>query len=429
MPEECDQAKSLELRSDGSASEIAPTSATRPVLSNLGTCTLCWALRLLVVSTACLAVSACGVIPRSGPTADAIMDAGRQEAPPFALIPIDDRVVTLLAQWHGPSLHGQFGDYRPAVDQRIGVGDSLVVTVWEAAAGGLFSTPVGDPRQPGSHSAIIPEQVVARDGSITVPYAGRVHVAGQTTPEVERVIVQRLAGKAIEPQALVTLEKNASNTVTVTGEVTAGARIPLGVRGDRLLDIIAAAGGIRVPARESFVDLTRGGRTVRVPFQALLTNPKENIFARPGDVLTVVQDPQTFTAVGATGRNAVVPFDQFRITLEEAVAKAGGLLDSAADPEGVFVLRYEPAAMASNYRNLSPALDKAGVVPVAYHINMREPTALFLQRRFAMRNKDIVFVSYSPITDMQKVLTIVNLVTQPVFSAAYAVTTASTVIK
>jgi polysaccharide export outer membrane protein len=357
------------------------------------------------------------------------MDAGRQEAPPFALIPIDDRVVTLLAQWHGPSLYGQFGDYRPAVDQRIGVGDSITVTVWEAAAGGLFSTPLSDSRQPGSHSAIIPEQVVARDGSITVPYAGRIHVAGQTPPQIEAVIVERLAGKAIEPQALVTLTKNISNTVTVTGEVTAGARIPLTVRGDRVLDVIAAAGGIRVPARESFIDLTRRGRTVRVPFQALLTNPKENIYVRPDDVLTVVQDLLTFTAVGATGRNAVVPFDQARITLEEAVAKAGGLIDNQANPEGVFVLRYEPAALASNYQNLSPALAKAGVVPVAYHINMREPTSLFLQRRFAMRNKDIVFVSFSPITDLQKVLTIVNLVTQPVFSAAYAVTTVTNVVK
>jgi polysaccharide export outer membrane protein len=319
--------------------------------------------------------------------------------------------------------------YRAPVDQTIGIGDSVVVTVWEAAAGGLFSTPVADPRQPGSHSAIIPEQVVARDGSITVPYAGRVHVAGKAPPEIERVIVDRLGGKAIEPQALVTLTKNVSNTVTVTGEVTAGARVPLSVRGDRLLDVIAAAGGIQVPARESFIDLSRGGRTVRVPFQALLSDPKENIYARPGDVLTVIQDPQTFTAVGATGRNAVVSFDHVRLTLEEAVAKAGGLLDQSADPEGVFVLRYEPAALAGNYETLSPALKKAGVVPVAYHINMRDPNSLFLERRFAMRNKDIVFVSYSPITDMQKVLTIVNLVTQPVFSAAYAVTTVSNVIK
>jgi polysaccharide export outer membrane protein len=406
-----------------------PINEARLVLSMVGKSTPCRALRGPLVLLACLALAGCGVIPRSGPSADSMIEAGRDEAPPFALVPIDDRVVTLLAQWHGPSLYGSFGDFRSPIEQRIGVGDSVVVTVWEAAAGGLFSTPVGDPRQPGSHSAIIPEQVVARDGSITVPYAGRVQVSGKTPPEIERVIVERLAGKAIEPQALVTLSKNVSNTVTVTGEVTAGARVPLSVRGDRLLDVVAAAGGIRAPAHETFIDLTRGSRTVRVPFQALLSNPKENIYARPGDVMTAVREPQTFTTVGATGRNAVVPFDQYRVTLEEAVAKSGGLLDSAADPEGVFVLRYEPTPLASNFHNPSPALRRAGLVPIAYHMNMRDPKSLFLQRRFVMRNKDIVFVSFSPITDMAKVLQIVNLVTQPLFSAAYAVTTAATVVK
>jgi polysaccharide export outer membrane protein len=382
-----------------------------------------------MVLNAALSLSACGVIPRSGPSADAIMEAGRQELPPFALVHIDDRVVSALAEWRIPTLFGHFGDYRPPSDQRIGIGDSIQVTVWEAAAGGLFSAPIADPRQPGSHSAIIPEQVVARDGSITVPYAGRVKVAGKTPPEVEQVIVERLTGKAIEPQALVTLTKNISNTVTVTGEVVNGARVPLSVRGDRLLDVIAAAGGIKAPARESFIDLTRGRKTLRVPFQTLLSDPKENIYARPGDVLTVVQDRLTFTAVGATGQNAVVPFDQTSVSLEEAVAKAGGILDERADPEGVFVLRYEPAALAQNYHTLSPALAEAGVIPVAYHINMREPTSLFLARRFPMRNKDILFVSNSPVTDMRKVLMIVNLVSQPIFSAAYAVATASNVLR
>ena len=41
-----------------------------------------------------------------------------------------------------------------------------------------------------------------------------------------------------------TISRNVSNTATVTGEVTAGARIPLTVKGDRVLDVISTAGGI-----------------------------------------------------------------------------------------------------------------------------------------------------------------------------------------
>jgi polysaccharide export outer membrane protein len=288
---------------------------------------------------------------------------------------------------------------------------------------------VNDLVQTGSHSAVIPDQEVARDGAITVPYAGRIPVLGRTAPELEHIIVERLTGKAIEPQALVTIAKNVSNTVTVTGDVTLGARIPLSPRGDRILDVIAAAGGIKAPVHESFIELSRGGRSLRVPMQALLTNPRENIYARSGDVLTVVRDKLTFTAIGATGKNAVIPFEEVSLTLEEAVAMAGGPLDDRADPEGVFVLRYEPVALVRSYPGISPNLLDKHIVPVAYHLNLRDPRSLFLERHFAMREKDILFISNSPVNDFQKVLMIVNLVTQPVFSAAYAVETVATVVK
>ncbi len=102
---------------------------------------------------------------------------------------------------------------------------------------------------------------------MTVPYAGRIQVAGRTQQDVEAVIVERLRGKAIEPQALVNVSRNISNPATVTGEVTQGARVPLTLRGDRVMDVIAAAGGFRSPVHETFVSLTRGDRTARAEFR------------------------------------------------------------------------------------------------------------------------------------------------------------------
>src|SRR5262249_43051112 len=129
------------------------------------------------------------------------------------------------------------------------------VTIWEAGPGGLFSSaaPISQ-LAPGSRTATIPEQVVARDGTIGVPYAGRLRVLGLKPEDVESAIVQRLKGKAIEPQAVVAVTRNVSNTVSVTGEVTNGARVPLTVRGDRVLDVIAAAGGLHIPANEASFD-------------------------------------------------------------------------------------------------------------------------------------------------------------------------------
>ena len=363
-------------------------------------------------------LSACSSVPSAGPSRDAVFDAAGRTDAPFALVEINETVINALAHWPGPSLFARFGDYRGAVEQRIGIGDSVSVTIYEAAAGGLFSNPSTSPMSPGARTAVIPEQVVARDGSITVPYAGRVSVVGKTPPEVEAAIVERLEGKAIEPQAIVTLSKSLGSSVTLNGEISLGSRVPLNTRGDRLLDVIATGGGTHVPVEETFLELSRGNRTARVPMQALLADPRENIFARPGDTLTIIRYPLTFTAVGATLKNAVVPFQASSLSLAEAVAKAGGLIDERADPEGVFVLRYEAAGLAREYP-LPAAFRHQALVPVAYHINMREPGSLLLSRRFQIHDKDILFVSNSPVNELAKVLAVVNLVASPVYSAAY----------
>lgn len=367
------------------------------------------------------ALAGCGITPAAGPTRDAMVQSvyspAEEGAPPFAWVEINSQSLNLLARRAPPTLRGFFGDGRAPASQTIGVGDTIQITVWEAAAGGLFSAGDGGNVSPGSRSAAIPEQTVGRDGSVTVPYAGRIQVAGRTQQQVEAAIVERLRGKAIEPQALVNVTRNVSNTATVTGEVANGARVPLSLRGDRVLDVIAAAGGYRSPVHETFISLTRGNRTARAPLQALLSSPSENIFVRPGDILTVESRPQTFTVAGATGNNTVVPFDARGITLEEAIGKAGGLEDNRADPDGVFIFRYEPVSLVRDFPNVAPSLLTQQLVPVAYHLNMRDPTALFAARRFPIYDKDILYVANSPLADIGKVMQVVQTISQPASQA------------
>jgi polysaccharide biosynthesis/export protein len=356
-----------------------------------------------------LLVAGCDGLPGSGPSASDITKASRPSPAGetrFALVDVDARITGLMEGWSATSLQGTFGQQRPVATRAIGVGDFVQVVIWEAAAGGLFSAPVTDRAGPGSRTASIPEQAVGPDGAITVPYAGRVRVVGRTPDEVEGEIVRALTGKAIEPQALVTVTKNVANTVTVVGEVTSGARVPLTARGDRLLDVIATAGGTRAPAYETFITLVRDGRSVRIPMQAILTDPSENVFMRPGDVVSVAREPQTFTAAGATGANAVVPFDAIGISLDQAIGRAGGLNDNRADPAGVFVIRYE---RPQDYDQLGLTRPQSGTtpqIPVIYRVNLRDPNGFFMARRFPVRNKDIVFVSNASLMDLQKVMTI-----------------------
>jgi polysaccharide export outer membrane protein len=334
------------------------------------------------------------------------------------LIDIDARVTALAAAQPRDSFQRVFPGRAPAPDLKIGIGDSVIVTIYEAAAGGLFSASLADrSATAGARTAVIPEQVVARDGTIAVPYAGRVRVVGLRPAEVERTIVNALNGKAIEPQAVVTISRNVSNTVTVSGEVTSGALVPLSPKGQRLLEVIAAAGGLRAPASETFIRLTRNNRTVSLAYNAILSNPAENIYVQPDDVITVVREPQTFTAFGSTGRNATVPFESATLTLEEAIAKAGGLLDYRADPAGIFLLRFEPVAFVHALvpeRELPPG----NVMPVIYRLNLREANSFFLARAFVVKDKDILYVANAPTDPVQKFLGLVGQITAPVISGA-----------
>jgi polysaccharide export outer membrane protein len=371
---------------------------------------------------ACLA-SGCTYLPASGPTSRAIVDGADVTTPQgvyarYELVDVDPAIIEALRSRPLDSLLAAFGDYRPSAEPLIGVGDSVAIQVWEAGSGGLFSGPlVADRFSAGSKSAQIPEQVVSRDGAISVPYAGRIQVAGRRPQDVQVLIENELAGKAIQPQVLVTVSKPISQSVTVTGEVTSGARIPLSGKGDRLLDVIASVGGVRGAVSETYVRLSRGPTTVTVPMTAVVSNPRENIFMRPNDVLTLVKDPQTYMALGALGNATELQFSAEGITLAQGLARARGLSDFQADAEGVFLFRFEPNTLVRRLRPGSPMLTTK-LVPVVYRFNMRDPNGLFLAQAFRMRNRDVLYVSNAPFTEVQKVLSVFSTVASPVTAAA-----------
>jgi polysaccharide export outer membrane protein len=375
--------------------------------------------RTLILAVASV-LTGCSALPASGPLSS---EVASQESVPgalggFVLVDVDERVASITASQPHESFKRVFTTGRPPPDLRIGVSDSVVVTIWEAAAGGLFSAaPSATGISAGSRTATLPEQIVARDGTIEVPYAGRIKVAGLTPAQVEQEIVNALAHKAIEPQVVVTISKNLSNTVTVGGEVNGGTplgqRVPLTTKGDRILDVIAAAGGMRIPSTDAFIRLTRGRLTVSLAYNAILAHPEENIYTVPGDVITVVRDPQTFTAFGGTGRNAQVPFDAAGITLEEAIAKAGGLLDYRADPAGIFLLRFEPTGLVAQILPSRQLPSQGDIVPVVYRLNLRDANSFFLARSFPMRDKDMLYVANSASDPLQKALGLFGTIMAP----------------
>jgi len=371
------------------------------------------------VAVTCLA--GCSTIPTAGPTTSQVLDQAAKNPRRFDMVEIDRRVISVLASQPRPSLLDQIEPDGKPPSPTIAIGDTVTVSIWQAPNAAALAptqmTPVNQAGPSGLVESSLPIQVVSADGAISVPYAGRVLAAGRTPFEVQNTIEQRLAEKFIEPQALVTVTKTVSNSVTVSGEEVAGERIPLSVGGDRLLDVIASAGGSKSPVYDTSILISRNGRTATIPMTTLVSDPQENIYAWPGDVITLEQAPKTFLVFGATSTNSQVPFGAARLDLAQAIAKAGGLLDLRADPEGVFLFRFEPPKVVNGLGIPDLANQStAGDSPVLYHLNLRQVDGYFLAERFPIRDNDIIYVANASLTELQKFFTAIGSITGPVIS-------------
>jgi polysaccharide biosynthesis/export protein len=374
----------------------------------------------------------CSGLPSAGPTTTEVFNQAQKNGQVrFSLVEVDNGVVDALAKRRvvGPS--SVFARYKKPPSPTIGVGDSLSVSIWQSTGvgtgllgGAINSTSATTQEKTGGGTVVIPEQVVGADGAISVPYAGRARAAGQTPFQVQQTIEHLLAEHALQPQVIVTVAKSVSGMATVSGDVASGGRIPLSVRGERLLDVIAAAGGPKFPLYETFVRLSRRGTTVSISMDKLVSNPHENIYVWPDDIITLVRIPQTFLAFGATLNNTQVPFGASQITLAQAIAKAGGLLDARADPTGVFLFRFEPQSFAQTLKAATPAPATAdGTSRVLYHVNLQDVDGYFLASRFPVQNDDIIYIANASTGQTQKFMTLIGSFTQPIFSGVVVVKT------
>src|SRR5215831_103395 len=110
---------------------------------------------------------ACSIFPTSGPaSSDVRSEKLDPEGLPYALVRITPEVENVLER-KAPRIAQVFPDRGAHGEIRFGIGDVLSVTVFEAAAGGLF-TPLEAGVRPGNFITL-PNQAVDNNGNITVP--------------------------------------------------------------------------------------------------------------------------------------------------------------------------------------------------------------------------------------------------------------------
>lgn len=359
----------------------------------------------------------CTALPNSGPTVgelDAAQKAGAgglyEAANGVAVVFVDVNAAIAQKAFRNTgsdSLSGRFADRRPAPDVRIAPGDTLTVTIFESSAGGLFSPPTNSVSMNGGNFVTLPLQVVGKDGKITIPYAGPIQASGRNISDIQAEAVEKLRRRAIEPQVIITQGTGKSNLITVSGEVAAPTRISATTTGERILDALAAAGGSKHPAHETFITLQRGGQRASVPLQRIVSNPNENIYVRPGDTVIAVRQQRHFLAFGASGRNGQFAFELDTLSVAEGVAKAGGLLDERADPAMVFLYRTEDRRRIESY-GIDLSTNPASHFPVLYRFDLRDPAGLVLAKTFPMVDKDALYIANASSTDFMKAVGVVR---------------------
>ncbi|GAB4576527.1 MAG: polysaccharide biosynthesis/export family protein [Roseibium sp.] len=346
----------------------------------------------------------CSALPGDGPAAINITTQDVEtnaQSGDYSVVTVASDNIELIRSYRPLSFANQFhGVGSGGSPTLLGVGDTLTVTIWEASPDGLFSS--GD-----SGSSQIPS-VVDESGYIFVPYAGRVRAAGLSIEGLRQSVQKKLVGKAVEPQVLISLRDKLSSTAVVVGDVAKPGVYPLPLRNTRLLDLVAQAGGAREATYETVVTLKRGNRAGTTRLEDLIDYPENNVLVSPNDNILLSHRPRTFSAFGAVKANQLVPFRTKKVTMAEALATVGGLRDERADANGVFLFRFEDAALV---RRLKPEFAErySGVesVPLVYKLGLRDPKGFFLAQHFEMRDKDILYVSNHPTAELGKFLQII----------------------
>ncbi|MFA5593577.1 MAG: polysaccharide biosynthesis/export family protein [Micavibrio sp.] len=403
--------------------------------------------RLLLVA-AMLPLSACSgsFISGSGPSGSAVRAAPNSSgiANQISVLSVTPDLTRRLTEH---SRLSSFSDVFPTEQIQdeyvLGNGDIIKIVLWETPPSLLFggSATLRD-GETAVKSLDLPEQRINSEGKISVPFAGSIEAAGKTPQQLEAAILARLKGKANQPQAFVQIADNRTKSVTMVGDFNENTHFPLTSKGERLLDAIAAAGGVKQAVDKVTIQMARNDIVRSMPMDRIIRDPHQNIQLLPGDVIMALDKPLSLSVLGATQKNEEIAFETQGITLAQAMARAGGLQDQRADASGIFIFRFEDpeiigrpaqqearaAAAQASPLPITPAgmidpvtvMAPAALVPVIYTLNLKDPASFFLAQNFQMKDKDVLYVSNAPAADLQKFM---NIITTGIYSVLVPVNT------
>jgi polysaccharide export outer membrane protein len=360
-------------------------------------------LRLKVICAVAImafAVSGCS-LPRGAAVSSEVLREQNAENPGFVVVPVSRENVDMLAHWPVTGWKGSY-NWIPAKggpnSSAIQPGDLVAMIIWDNSENSLLTA--GD-----SKNVDLPPMQVSPTGAVFVPYLGNVVVNGQTPDAAREQIQKRMEVIAPSVQVQLSVEPGVRNSVDLVSGVGKPGSYPMPDRNYSILSLLAEGGGISSALKSPLVRLMRGGKTYEIRADRLLAEADKNTTLRGGDKVLVREDERYFTALGATGAEKLIRFEQDRITALEAMSLVGGITDARANPEGVLVLRdYGPQALHAD------GIKGPSLPQVVFTFDLTTAEGLFAARKFQINPLDTVLATESPMVAASTILGLVGSV-------------------
>lgn len=301
-----------------------------------------------------------------------------------------------------PDLSRFIAESKPYV---IGNGDLLSVLVWNhpelnvatAAAQALTGTGA---QSPGAY-------VVDQNGMVQFPYVGAVKLAGLTELQARNILTQGLLKSIKNPDITLRVQAFRSKRVYVDGDVKMPGNQVIDDVPMTLPEAVTRAGGLLPTADQSQIVISRAGVSSRVNLPQLIRQgiDPSRIILEHGDVVRVRpnSDSKVFV-LGEVNAPKVLPMNNGRMTLTEALSEAGGLNVLSSSARQIYVIRNANDAK-----------------PEVFNLDAQSPVALALAENFELNARDVVYVDTAGLARFNRIISLI------IPSAAAAISTVSAV--
>jgi polysaccharide export outer membrane protein len=264
----------------------------------------------------------------------------------------------------------------------IGIGDVLMVTVWDHPELTIPAGSFRDAEQAG--------QQVGENGYLFYPYVGMVKAAGMTIATLRGELTEKLSTYIQDPQLDVRVVAFRSKRAYVVGEVRNPGIRPIVDIPMTIADAISLSGGLTENAYKSGVNVSRDGKVYEIDLRAMYdyADATQNMTLQHGDIVNVLdRSQQKVFVMGEVRTPKSVEIINGQLSLSAALGEVGGVNQTSADPSGIYVIR----GSSSDH-------------PQIFHLDAEFATGMLLAERFTLQAQDVVFVDTAGVSQWNRVI-------------------------